>query len=155
MSVRSVNKAIILGNLTRDPELRYTPSGTAVVSFSVATNREYTPSNSSETVENTEFHNVVAWAKLAELCDKLLNKGDKVYIEGRLQTSTWEDEASGKKMYKTEIVANEMILVSSRRGSEASQDTDSSFAAQAPDDTISESSQITEDTQPVEDEIPF
>ena len=108
---------MIIGNLTRNPELRYTSTGTSVVSFGVATNREYVPSNSNETVEATEFHNVVAWSKLAELCDKLLGKGDKVYIEGRLQTRDWQDEQSGKRLYRTEIVASEMILLTGKRSS--------------------------------------
>ncbi|NTV30834.1 single-stranded DNA-binding protein [candidate division WWE3 bacterium] len=112
MAGRSLNKVMLIGNLTRDPELRYTASGTAVVSFSVATNRSYTPTNASEAVEDVEFHNIVAWAKLAELCDKLLSKGKKVYIEGRLQTRDWTDEQSGKKMYRTEIIAEEMMILS-------------------------------------------
>ncbi len=115
MAARSLNKVMLIGNLTRDPELRYTSNGTAVVSFGIATNRSYTPANSNEAVENVEFHNIVAWAKLAELCDKLLNKGDKVYLEGRLQTRDWEDEQSGKKMYRTEVVANEMIILSNKK----------------------------------------
>ncbi len=105
---------MIIGNLTRDPELRYTASGTAIVTFGVATNREYTPSDKQETVEAAEFHNIVAWARLAELCNQLLTKGAKVYIEGRLQTRDWVDAESSKKMYRTEIVAEEMIVLSAR-----------------------------------------
>lgn len=119
MAVRSLNKAMIIGNLTREPELRYTTNGTPVATFGVATNREYTPSNATESVEEAEFHNVVAWSKLAELCERLLSKGQKVYIEGRLQTRDWVDEGSGKKMYRTEIVAEEMIILSPNRNASA------------------------------------
>ncbi|NCS32513.1 single-stranded DNA-binding protein [bacterium] len=120
MAVRSLNKAMIIGNLTRDPELRYTANGTAIATFGVATNREYTPSDSQESVESAEFHNVVAWSKLAELCNQLLAKGNKVYIEGRLQTRDWVDAETSKKMYRTEIVCEEMLVLSSPRNGESS-----------------------------------
>ena len=108
MSSRSVNKVILIGNLTRDPELRYTPQGTAVVSFGVATNREWVSDGVKK--EAADFHNVVAWNKLAELCDQLLNKGSKVFVEGRLQTRDWVNE-DGIKRYKTEVVIDEMIVL--------------------------------------------
>ena len=114
MSTRSLNKAMLIGNLTKDPELRYTPSGTAVCSFRVATNRSWTPSDSSERREETEFHRIVTWNKLAELCSQLLTKGRKVYIEGRLQTRSW-DTPEGEKRFATEIVAEDMVLLDSRR----------------------------------------
>lgn len=117
MSSRSLNKAMLIGNLTRDPELRYTPSGTAVCSFRVATNRSWTPSDGGERKEETEFHRIVAWNKLAELCSQLLTKGRKVYVEGRLQTRSWEP-AEGEKRYTTEIVAEDMVILDSRRVSE-------------------------------------
>lgn len=112
MAVRSLNKAMIIGNLTRDPEIRYTSKGTPVATFGVATNREWRVSEETEKHEEAEFHNVVAWSKLAELCNQLLRKGMKVYIEGRLSTHNWEDAATGKKMYRTEIVADDMIILS-------------------------------------------
>ena len=112
MAVRSLNKVMIIGNLTRDPELKYTSTGTALATFGVATNREYSPSNTEEVYEDTEYHNVVAWAKLAELCNQLLKKGQKVYIEGRLNTRSWQDSETGKTMYRTEIVASDMIVLS-------------------------------------------
>lgn len=114
MSTRSLNKAMLIGNLTKDPELRYTPSGTAVCSFRVATNRSWTPADSSERREETEFHRIVTWNKLAELCSQLLTKGRKVYIEGRLQTRSW-DTPEGEKRFATEIVAEDMVLLDSRR----------------------------------------
>src|SRR3989339_544129 len=113
MATRSLNKVMLIGNLTRDPELRYTPSGTPVCSFGLATNRSWVASNSSDRQEETEFHSVVAWSKLAELCAQLLAKGRKVYIEGRLQTRSWES-ANGEKRTKTEIVAEDMIILDSK-----------------------------------------
>ncbi len=109
---RSLNKVTLIGNLTRDPELRYTPQGTAVATFSVATNRQWA-TDSGEKKEDVEFHRVVAWNKLAEICAQLLAKGRKVYIEGRLQTREWTGE-DGAKRNTTEIVASEMILLDSR-----------------------------------------
>lgn len=103
---RSFNQVIIVGNLARDPELRNTQSGQAVASFAVATNRVWTDAQGQQQ-EQADFHNVVAWGKLAELADQYLGKGRRVMIVGRLQTRSWEGE-DGKKNYKTEIVANEV-----------------------------------------------
>jgi single-strand DNA-binding protein len=105
---------MLIGNLTRDPELRYTPQGSAVCSFGLATNRSWMPSEGGERREETEFHRIVAWNKLAELCSQLLTKGRKVYIEGRLQTRSWETP-EGEKRQSTEIVAEDMVLLDSRR----------------------------------------
>ena len=113
---RSINKVILIGNLTRDPELRYTPQGHAVCSFGVATNREW--KTDGEAKESTEFHNIVSWNKLAELCSQLLLKGTKVYVEGRLQTRDWEDD-KGTKKYRTEIIIEEMVILSSRKDGSA------------------------------------
>ncbi len=111
MATRSLNKVQLIGNLTRDAELRYTSSGTAITTFTVATNRNYTNS-SGENIEDAEFTNVVTWAKLAEICAQLLKKGAKVFIEGRLQTNKWTDQESGKEMRRTEVVASDMIVLS-------------------------------------------
>lgn len=115
MAVRSLNKVMLIGNLTRDPNLRYTPKGTAVCSFGLATNRSWTPADGGEKQERVEFHNTVSWAKLAEICGQLLHKGDKVYLEGRLQTREWkgDDEQSRRT---TEIVIDNMILLRSAGG---------------------------------------
>lgn len=110
---RGLNKVMIIGYLGRDPEMRYTPSGRPVTSFSVATSRTWT-SAEGERREETEWFNVVAWGTLAEICKSHLSKNQQVYIEGRLQTRGWEDE-SGKKHFRTELVANEMILLGDRR----------------------------------------
>uniref|UniRef100_A0A831YQ24 Single-stranded DNA-binding protein n=1 Tax=candidate division WWE3 bacterium TaxID=2053526 RepID=A0A831YQ24_UNCKA len=109
---RSVNKVIIIGNLTRDPEMRYTPDGQAVTSFGVATNRRW-KSKEGEQKEDVEFHNLVAWGKLAELCSQLLKKGRKVYLEGRLQTRSWEGK-DGVTRQRTEIVLEDMVLLDSK-----------------------------------------
>jgi single-strand DNA-binding protein len=110
---RSLNKVTLIGNLTRDPELRYTPQGTAVCTFGVATNRQWT-TEAGEKKEDAEFHRVVAWNKLAEICSQLLTKGRKVYVEGRLQTRSWTG-TDGAQRTSTEIVINDMIILDSRR----------------------------------------
>lgn len=111
---RSLNKVTLIGNLTRDPELRYTPQGTAVCSFGVATNRQWT-TDTGEKKEDVEFHNVVAWNKLAEICAQILSKGRKVYVEGRLSTNSWTGDDDVKRS-RTEVVINEMIALDSRGG---------------------------------------
>jgi len=113
MSVRSLNKVILIGNLTRDPELRYTPAGTAVCTFGLATNRQWT-TQTGETKEETEFHRIVSWNKLAELCSQLLSKGRKVYVEGRLATHSWTGQ-DGAQRTTTEIVIDDMIILDSRK----------------------------------------
>jgi single-strand DNA-binding protein len=110
--MRGLNKVMIIGYLGRDPEMRYTPAGRPVTSFSVATTRGWTNSN-GERREETEWFNVVAWGNLAEICKQRLRKGQQVYIEGRLQTRGWED-AEGKKHFRTELVAQEMIILGGR-----------------------------------------
>jgi single-strand DNA-binding protein len=114
MPARSLNKVLLIGNLTRDPELRYTPAGNAVCSFGLATNR-YWATDTGERREDTQFHRIVAWNKLAEICSQILGKGDKVYLEGRLQTRQWTAQ-DGTQRTTTEIVLNEMILLRSQRG---------------------------------------
>lgn len=116
MSSRSLNKVQLIGNLTRDPELRYTPQGTAVCVFGLATNRSWTTEN-GEKREETEFHRVVAWNKLAELCSQLLFKGRKVYVEGRLQTRSWTAQ-DGSQRQATEVVIEEMIILDSKQASD-------------------------------------
>ncbi len=101
---------MLIGNLTRDPELRYTPQGTAVCTFGIATNRQWTPSEGGERQEEVEYHRIVAWAKLAEICAQILNKGRKVYVEGRLQTRNWTGQ-DGKERTTTEIVIDTMIAL--------------------------------------------
>ncbi len=108
MANRNVNKVILVGNLTKDPELRYTPQGNAVCNFTIATNRSWTVDG--EEKEAVDFHNVVSWNKLAEICGQLLTKGSMVYVEGRLQTRNWMGDDNIKR-YKTEVSIDEMILL--------------------------------------------
>ena len=105
----SLNKVMIIGNLGRDPEMRFTPNGNPVTSFSIATNRVYTTTE-GERKQETEWINVVAWEKLAELCNQFLTKGRLVYAEGRLRTRTWESQ-DGQKHYRTEIIANRVTFL--------------------------------------------
>ncbi len=100
---------MLIGNLTRDPELRKTPSGQSVCSFSLATNRVYVDA-AGQKKENADYHNIVAWGKLAEICGQYLNKGKKVYIDGRIQTREWEG-TDGQKRYRTEVVAQNLIML--------------------------------------------
>ena len=109
---RGLNKVMLIGHLGRDPELRYTPSGRPVATFSLATNRSW-HSADGERHEETEWFNIVAWGSLAEICNQHLSKGQQVYIEGRLQTRRWDD-AEGKKHFATEVVARELIKFGDR-----------------------------------------
>lgn len=127
---RGLNKVMIIGHLGRDPELRYTPSGRPVASFSVATSRTWT-SSEGERREETEWFNVVAWGNLAEICKTHLAKGQQVYVEGRLQTRGWEDE-NGTRHYRTELVANEMILLGDRSSPQDLNDIDKSNDTEFP-----------------------
>lgn len=115
MATRSLNKVQLIGNLTRDVELRYTAGGVPVATFGIATNRSYNDA-SGNAVETAEFTNLVAWSKLAEICSQLLKKGTKIYIEGRLQTSKWDDKETGKPMQRVEVVINDMIILSQPGG---------------------------------------
>lgn len=123
---RGLNKVMIIGNLGRDPEMRYTPSGRPVTSFSVATSRSWVTTD-GERREATEWFNVVAWRDLAEICHQYLTKGSKVYIEGRLQTRSWET-SDGQRHFRTEIVADEMILLDGRRRPMEAEIEDKEFA---------------------------
>lgn len=110
MSSRSINRIQLLGNLTRDPELKYTPAGTAVCTFGLATNRSWTTAD-GQTKEETQYHRIVAWQKLAELCGKLLNKGKKVYVEGRITYREYTDKTGAQRQI-TEIVLDDFIVFS-------------------------------------------
>lgn len=114
----SVNRVIILGNLGQDPEVRYTPSGAAVCTLSVATTETRTDRDGNRQ-ENTEWHRVVVWNKQAENCAKYLSKGRSVYVEGRLQTRSWDDKNTGQKKYTTEIIAQTVQFIGSARDSGA------------------------------------
>jgi single-strand DNA-binding protein len=112
---KSVNKVILVGNVGKDPEVKYSPSGTPIAKFSLATNEKY-KDRSDEWQERTEWHNIVAWQRLAEIVGEYVKKGAKLYIEGKLQTSSWEDRESGTKKYRTEIVARDLVLLGDANG---------------------------------------
>jgi len=110
---RSLNKVQLIGNLTRNPELKDTPSGSAYCTFGIATNREWKVDG--ENKQQTDYHNIVAWQKLGELCAQLLKKGTKVYVEGRIQNREWDGQ-DGQKVKRTEIVIEDMIILDSKKG---------------------------------------
>ncbi len=154
---RSLNRVQLIGNLTRDPELRYTPQGTAVCTFGLATNRSWTTDN-GEKKEDTEFHRIVVWNKLAELCSQLLSKGRKVYVEGRIANRSWTGQ-DGTQKSTTEIVIEDMIILDNKR---TEGNTDSHQEAPVVEKPIAESPKtekvetkkaVSEDINP--DDIPF
>ncbi len=171
MSARSLNKVMLIGNLTRDPNLRYTPGGTAVCSFGLATNRTWTPSEGGEKQEKVEYHNVVAWSKLADICGQLLHKGDKVYVEGRLQSRDWKGD-DGQDRRITEVVIDNMILLRSSQGGAGGSYSNDSYgdepggfdeggaapAANSRKSKKSSSDEMSDDAQSAEDvadDVPF
>ena len=144
-----INKVILVGNLGGDPEIRYIDNGTAVANFSIATSERWKDKNTGEMQNRTEWHRIVAWRKLAEICNQYLSKGRQVYIEGRLQTREWKDK-DGNKRYTTEVVANEMKMLGKKDTSES---TDA-FKKTEPSSQVSDNLR-----QPLpdeeDDEIPF
>ncbi len=150
----NLNKAMIIGNLTRDPEVRNTPAGVTVASFGVATNFIWTD-QSGQKQERAEFHNVVAWRRLAEICGQYLRKGSKVYIEGRMQTKDWTGQ-DGVKRYRTEIVAENMIMLDRAGAGVGAAPRAASAAISAPpaaEPTINVEEPADEEFAPQEEEI--
>ena len=145
-----LNKVILIGNLGRDPEVRYTPDGTAVANFSIATSDEWTDKTSGEKQERTEWHRIVAFRRLGEVCGEYLSKGRQVYIEGKLQTREWQDK-EGNKRYTTEIVASQMLMLGPRGSGQGSSGQGS---GSAPYQTPPESPNASY-PGPEEDDIPF
>jgi single-strand DNA-binding protein len=111
--MKSVNKVILIGNLGKDPEVKYTPQGTPVAKITLATNERF-KGKDGQWQDRTEWHNVVLWQRLAEIAGEYLKKGGKVYIEGRLQTRSWDDKQTGQKKYMTEVVASDLVLLGGR-----------------------------------------
>jgi single-strand DNA-binding protein len=148
----NLNKAMIIGNLTRDPEVRTTPSGATVASFGVATNFIWTDQQ-GQRQEKVEFHNVVAWRRLAEICGQYLHKGSKVFIEGRLQTHDWVGQ-DGVKRYRTEIIAENMIMLDRAGAAGASSGFGGNKAsAQAEEPVINADESYSEEAEATEEEI--
>ncbi|HEV8117784.1 MAG TPA: single-stranded DNA-binding protein [Thermoanaerobaculia bacterium] len=141
----SVNKVILIGNLGKDPELRTTPQGTSLARFSVATTSVWKDSTGAKK-EKTEWHDVVAWERLAQICGEYLHKGKQVYVEGSLQTRSWEDQ-NGQKRYKTEVKANNVVMLGSR-------DASRSDAAPGPGQGPREVSEVAEPPA-YDDDVPF
>jgi single-strand DNA-binding protein len=142
---KDLNKVLLIGRLGQDPELKYTQSGIAVAKFSMATSQQWKDQDGN-TQDKTEWHNVVAWRRLAEICAEYLKKGSKVYIEGSLSTSSWEDE-NKKKHYRTEVVLNDMIMLDSKGAGGSGADTSGSSSS-VPESTSGASSSS-------EDDLPF
>jgi len=140
-----INKAIIIGRLGSDPEVRYTPSGSAVANFNVATSEEWKDKESGEKKERTEWHRIVAWNRLGEICGEYLSKGRQVYIEGRIQTRSWDDR-DGNKRYTTEIVATDVQFLGGR---------DAGGATRSPAESSGGGFQGAPAAGPGDDDIPF
>jgi single-strand DNA-binding protein len=140
-----INKVILIGNLGADPEVRYTPDGTAVATFSIATSLDWSDKGSGEKKSKTEWHRVVAWRKLGEICGQYLSKGRQVYVEGRLQTRAWEDR-DGNKRYTTEVVATDIQFLGGRESGDVDKRPAAPTGADPGDAPF---------TGPQEDDIPF
>jgi single-strand DNA-binding protein len=155
MAARSLNKVMLIGNLTRDPEMKYTASGATVTTFGIATNKSW-KDDSGELKELAEFHNIVSWNKLAEICQQLLAKGMKVYLEGSLNTRSWEAD-DGSKRYRTEVRITDMILLDSKGKQGAGIDEEKT--PEPPEDEeeppIEDEGEGTEDNDPLEEDLPF
>lgn len=121
--MKSVNRVTLLGSVGKTPEAKFTPGGVAVTKFSLATNEKY-KDKSQQWVEKTSWHNIVVWAKLAEIASEYLTKGSKVYIEGKITYDSWDDKASGEKKYRTEIVATEIVLLDSKQETQSSSESE-------------------------------
>jgi single-strand DNA-binding protein len=146
---KSLNKAMLIGNLTRDPELKHTANNNAVCSFSIATNRDWV-SKDGEKQSDVEYHNITAWGKLAEICGQYLNKGSKVYVEGRLQTRKWEGADKVEKR-STDVVIDNMIMMNSLSDQSGSNESYKST------NKVSKETDVTEsfDSEDVSDDVPF
>lgn len=149
----SVNKVILLGRLGQDPELKYTPGGAAVCNFSVATTESWTDKQGQKQ-EKTEWHRIVVWGKLAELCNQYLAKGRQAFVEGRLQTRSWDDK-DGSKRYTTEIMANTVQFIGGATASNNNANVDKSFNQAPATENMNQEYQISNDAHFAADDIPF
>ncbi len=151
---RGVNKVILIGNLGKDPEVRYTPSGLAVANITLATSESWKDKQTGENVERTEWHRVVFYQRLAEIAGEYLRKGSKVYVEGKLQTRKWQDKNSGQDRYTTEIIGDSMQMLDSKGGS-----SNGDSPSYEKSSTASSSTAATADAAPgldnFDDDIPF
>lgn len=148
---RGVNKVILIGNLGRDPEMRYTPNGVAIANLALATSESWKDKASGENVERTEWHRIVMFQRLAEIAGEYLRKGSKVFIEGKLQTRKWQDKNTGQDRYTTEIVADSMQMLDSRGGASAGDMPTAKPAAAAATGTSDAAPEIDN----FDDDVPF
>lgn len=151
---RSVNKAILVGNVGKDPEVKFLPSGSPVANFTLATSERF-KDKSGEFQERTEWHNLVAYQRTAEIIRDYVKKGSKLYIEGRIQTRSWDDQASGQKKYRTEIIVGDLVLLSGRGEGESgggySRGGSNSYDQRQP----SQADELVQSTEITDDDIPF
>lgn len=163
---RDLNKVMLIGRLGADPEARSTPSGSTVVNFNLATGESYKDKNTGQTVDKTEWHRIVVWDKLGEICRQYLHKGSLVYIEGKLQTRSWDDKETGKKSYMTEVVCTDMQILTpksqSDKGGQMPPAPPSSAyeempAPSSPKASASRPEQVSEmpPSEPQKDDLPF
>jgi single-strand DNA-binding protein len=158
MAGKSVNKVILVGHLGKDPEIKYTPSGTPVAKFTLATNERFKDKDGNWQ-DRTEWHSLVAWQRTAEIIGEYCKKGSQIYIEGRLKTDSWDDKETGQKKYRTDIVVNDLVLLGGRGGGSgegggggysrgASQGGGNNFDQRAPEEHASQGAAITDDDIP-------
>jgi len=153
MAKGSVNKVILIGNLGRDPEIRYTPNGLAVANIAIATSESWKDKQSGEQQERTEWHRIVMYSRLAEISGEYLRKGSKIYIEGRLQTRKWQDKNTGQDRYMTEIIADSLQMLDSKGTQSGSVETSTTSAAE---NTLGPAPEMaTEAAGGFNDDIPF
>lgn len=150
---RGVNKVILIGNLGRDPEIRYTPSGLAVANVTLATSEAWKDKQTGENQERTEWHRVVFYQRLAEIAGEYLRKGSKIFVEGRLRTAKWQDKTTGQDRYTTEIIAENMQMLDSKGGGTASAPTN--FEKPAPVQAATGTSEAAPALDNFDDDIPF
>jgi single-strand DNA-binding protein len=152
---KSLNKVMLIGNLGKDPEVKYTPSGTPVAKLTVATNERFKDKD-GQWADRTEWHNVVLWQRLAEIAGEYLKKGGKVYVEGRLQTRSWEDKQTNQKRYMTEVVASDLVLLGGRGEGGADFSSGSRGAAAGGGNNFDQREPESVASSPISDEdIPF
>jgi single-strand DNA-binding protein len=150
---RGVNKVILVGNLGRDPEVRYTPSGMAVANVTLATSESWKDKQSGETQERTEWHRVVFYQRLAEIAGEYLRKGSKIFVEGKIRTSKWQDKTTGQDRYTTEIIADNMQMLDSKGGSTGASGSEPAYEKSSSQNASSSAEAIPADS--FDDDIPF
>lgn len=152
MAKGSVNKVILIGNIGRDPEMRYTPSGLAVANLTLATTETWKDKQSGENQERTEWHRLVLYSRLAEIAGEYVRKGTKIYIEGRLQTRKWQDQASGQDRYMTEVIVDSLQMLSSKNSGSSSDGFSPPAEKSMPEPQTAQASMSADN---FDDDIPF